>query len=123
MFSPEDKALLRGVYEWIMLSEDGKEWERVALILVRDPHIADAIEVALDLGENEGAVYIVATLLGAKWGVPSYWVDKEMSEVREEWRRSRIIRLWEHYPEKKNWNISTFVKRLYGEEAVVIFEI
>jgi hypothetical protein len=76
----------------------------------------------LDLGEYENAVYVVATLLGAKWGVPSYWVDKEMSEVREEWRRSRIIRLWE-YPEKKDWGISSFVKRLYGEEAVVIFEI
>jgi hypothetical protein len=123
MFSPEDKAFLRGVYEWIMLSEDGKEWERVALILIRDRYIAGAVEWFLDFGYNEAAVMVVASLLSKKWGVPSYWVDREMSEVREEWKRSRIIRLWEYYPEKKDWKISPFVKRLYGEDAVVIFEI
>ena len=123
MFSERDKIVLRGTYEWIMLSEDGKEWERAALILVRDPHIVEAIEGCLDVGDDEGAVYMVATLLSAKWGVFSYWVDEKMSEVREEWRKSRIIRLWEYYPEKKDWRVSYLVKRYFGEEAVVIFEI
>jgi hypothetical protein len=123
MFREDDKIILRGTYEWIMLSEDGKEWEGVALILVRDPYIVEAIEGLLDAGDDEGAVYVVGTLLSAKWGLPSYWVDDKMSEVREEWRRSRIIRLWEYYPEKTSWRISSFVKRYWGEEAVVIFEI
>jgi len=123
MFSPEDKALLRGVYEWIMLSEDGKEWERVALILVRDLYVVEAIEGALEAGYDEEAVYVVATLLGAKWGLPSYWVDEKMSSVREEWKRSRIIHLWDYYPEKENWKISSFVERWLGMKGVVVFEI
>jgi hypothetical protein len=123
MFWEKDKVVLRGVYEWIMLSEDGNEWERVALIVVRDPFLVEAIEGFLGVGDDEGAVYVVATLLSAKWGMPSYWIDDEMSGVREEWRRSRIIRLWEHYPEKESWRISSFVKRYWGEEVVVIFEI
>jgi hypothetical protein len=122
-FREDDKIVLRGTYEWIMLSEDGKEWERVALILVRDPYIVEAIEGLLGVGDDEGAVYVVATLLSAKWGLPSYWVDEKMSAVREEWKRSRIIHLWDYYPEKKDWKISSFVKRYYGEEVVVIFEI
>ncbi|MFZ8834034.1 MAG: hypothetical protein ACO2O5_07515 [Candidatus Caldipriscus sp.] len=122
-FSERDKIVLRGTYEWIMLSEDGKEWERVALILVRDPYIVEALEGFLGVGDDEGAVYVVATLLSAKWGMPSYWVDDEMSAVREEWKRSRIIRLWEYYPEKKDWKISSFVRRYWGEDVVVIFEI
>jgi len=122
-FSERDKIVLRGTYEWIMLSEDGKEWERVALILVRDPYIVEALEGFLGVGDDEGAVYVVATLLSAKWGLPSYWVDDEMSAVREEWKRSRIIHLWDYYPEKKDWKISSFVKRYWGEDVVVIFEI
>jgi hypothetical protein len=123
MFREDDKIVLRGAYEWIMLSEDGKEWERVALILVRDPYIVEALEGFLGVGDDEGAVYVVATLLSAKWGLPSYWVDDEMSAVREEWKRSRIIHLWDYYPEKKDWKISSFVKRYWGEDVVVIFEI
>jgi hypothetical protein len=122
-FREDDKIVLRGTYEWIMLSEDGKEWERVALILVRDPYIVEAIEGLLGVGDDEGAVYVVATLLSAKWGLPSYWVDEKMSAVREEWKRSRIIHLWDYYPEKKDWKISSFVKRYYGEEVIVIYEI
>jgi hypothetical protein len=122
-FSERDKIVLRGTYEWIMLSEDGKEWERVALILVRDPYIVGALEGFLGVGDDEGAVYVVATLLSAKWGMPSYWVDDEMSAVREEWKRSRIIHLWDYYPEKKDWKISSFVKRYWGEDVIVIFEI
>ncbi|MFZ8833861.1 MAG: hypothetical protein ACO2O5_06640 [Candidatus Caldipriscus sp.] len=122
-FSEEDKEILRGAYEWIMLSEDGKEWERVALILVRDPYIVEGIEGALESGHDEGAVFMVATLLGEKWGVPSYWVDEKKSAVREEWKRSRIIHLWDYYPEKKNWKISPVVERWWGMTGVVIFEI
>jgi hypothetical protein len=122
-FREDDKIVLRGTYEWIMLSEDGKEWERVALILVRDLYIVEVIEGLLGVGDDEGAVYVVATLLSAKWGMPPYWVDDEMSAVREEWKRSRIIHLWDYYPEKKDWKISSFVKRYWGEDVVVVFEI
>jgi hypothetical protein len=123
MFSEKDKKVLRGVYEWVMLSEDGKEWERVAIILVGDPYIAEAIEGALEGGYEEEAVFIVATLLGEKWGLLSYWVDEKKSAVREEWKRSRIIHLWDYYPEKKNWKISSFVERWLGMKGVVIIEI
>jgi hypothetical protein len=37
MIKPEDKEILRGVYLWLMRSDDDKEWERVGIILVSNP--------------------------------------------------------------------------------------
>jgi len=122
MIRPEDKEVLRGVYMWIMRSEDGKEWENVATILVSNPLVVDMIEEALDMGDDVRAVYIVASLLNLRWGFPPYWADDEMSEVREEWRRSRIIRIWEHHPEKKSWRLSSYIKR-YGWDKLPTFDI
>ncbi|MFZ8833395.1 MAG: hypothetical protein ACO2O5_04220 [Candidatus Caldipriscus sp.] len=119
---PDDKEVLRGVYMWIMKSEDGKEWEKVAIILVSNPLVVEWIEEALDLEDDRRAVYIVASLLGLRWGFPPYWADDEMAEVREEWLRSRIIRIWEYEPEKKGWRWSSYLERL-GWDDLRVFDI
>jgi hypothetical protein len=53
-----------------MKSEDGEQWDSVAIILVGNPWLVDEIEDYLDAGYYIGAVKIVATGLALRWGFP-----------------------------------------------------
>jgi hypothetical protein len=114
MVSPDDKKLLRGVYLWIMKNEETEEWEKVALIVVMEPWIVDEIEGYFEIGYHERALWIVADLLAWHYGLPSY-LDDDLNGVREIWEKSRLIHIWDYHPEKKEWKISEFAKRLGWE--------
>jgi len=103
-------TLFYEVFIWIMKSEDGKEWEKVAIVLVHLPMIAEDIVVSLDFGDWRGAVEIVADVLSYKFGLPPYRTEK--GRVHDIWKRSRLIRVFDRYPERLNWRVSPFAKQL-----------
>jgi hypothetical protein len=111
-------TLFRGVYMWVVKSEDGKELERVAYIVVKHPQMADDIEACLDFGFWREAVQIVADALSFKWKLPSY--RAEDGKVREMWKRSRLIRIFDYYPERDLWRVSGYVKQL-GLDKIASF--
>jgi hypothetical protein len=121
MIRSEDKELLRGVYLWIMKNEETEEWEKVALIVVMEPWIVDEIEGYFEIGYDRRALRIVADLLAWHYGLPSY-LDDDLVEAREIWQKSRLIHIWDYEPEKKNWKISEFAKKL-GWEGLGVYVV
>jgi hypothetical protein len=103
-------TVLRGVYMWVVKSEDGKELEKVGFVVVRHPLMVDDIEAGLDFGDWRGVVRIIADAFSFKWGFPSY--RAEDGKVRDIWKRSRLIRIFDYYPERSAWRISSYVEQL-----------
>ena len=103
-------TLFRGFYMWIMKSEDGKGWEKVAFVVVKHRLMADDIEACLDFGMWREALQIVADALSHLWGFPSY--RGEDGKVRDVWKRSRLIRIFDYIPERDHWEVSSYVKQL-----------
>jgi hypothetical protein len=102
-------ALDEGVYVWIMWNEEDKSWEKVAVIIVSHPVLSIVIDAGL---EEDGtfALMLVANGLSMKYKIPG-WFD-EKGNVRDFWRRSRLIKLTDH-PEKVGWKVNDFLAR-YG---------
>jgi len=103
-------TLFRGLYMWIVKSEDGKEFEKVAYVWVRHSLMVDDIEANLDFGFWREAVKIVADVLNSKWNLPSYYAED--GKVRDMWKRSRLIRIFDYYPERDLWKVSSYVEQL-----------
>ncbi len=103
-------TLFRGLYLWVVRGEDGKEFEKVAYIWVKHSLIAGDIEASLDFGLWREAVKIVADALNQKWNLPSYYAEN--GKVRDIWKRSRLIRIFDYYPERDLWRVSPYVKQL-----------
>jgi len=103
-------TLFRGFYMWIMKSEDGERWEKVAFVIVRHRLMAGDIDACLDFGMWREAVQIVADALSHQWGFPSY--RGEDGKVRDVWKRSRLIRIFDYIPERDLWEVSPYIKQL-----------
>jgi hypothetical protein len=111
-------TVLRGIYMWVMKSEDGKDWEKVGFIIVMHSLMVDDIEASLDFGDWREAVRIIADALSFKWGFPSY--RTENGKVHNIWKRSRIIRIFDYYPDRIIWEISPYVEQL-GQDKISKF--
>jgi hypothetical protein len=118
-----DALDLEGVYVWIMWNEEEQSWEKVAVIIVSHPVLAAVIEAGLDVEDGKFALMVVAIGLSMIYKIPK-WFDKN-GNVRDFWRRSRLIRLTDH-PEKVGWKVNYFLSE-YGykvpDDSIPVFII
>jgi hypothetical protein len=98
---------LEGVYVWIMRDDEGQSWEKVAVIVVSHPLLAAVINAGLDVVNGSWSLAVVSMGLFMKYGIPK-WLD-ESGDVRDFWKRSRLIKLVDH-PEKVKWKVSRFLE-------------
>jgi hypothetical protein len=105
-----DALDLEGVYVWIMRNEKEQSWEKVAVIIVSHPVLAAVIDAGLEFEEEKFSLMVVSIGLSMIYKIPK-WFD-EKGNVRDFWRRSRLIRLADH-PEKIKWKVSDFLAK-YG---------
>jgi len=105
-----DALDLEGVYVWIMWNEKEQSWEKVAVIIVSHPVLAAVIDAGLEFEEEKFSLMVVAIGLSMIYKIPK-WFDKK-GNVRDFWRRSRLIKLTDH-PEKVEWKVSNFLSK-YG---------
>ena len=110
-------TVLRGIYMWVMKSEDGKEFEKVGFVVVKHSFMVDDIEAGLDFGDWRGVVEIIANALSFKWGFPSY--RTEDGKVRDIWKRSRLIRIFDYYPKRIDWKVSSCIEQLGVDEKKI----
>jgi hypothetical protein len=101
-----DDEDLDNVYVWIMRNEKSQEWEKVCVIIVSHPLLNAVIEAGMDVDNGRLALVIVASGLALRYGIPRVYDDN--GEMRDFWRRSRIIKLTDH-PEKVKWKVSGFL--------------
>jgi hypothetical protein len=110
---PDDKDYLMdaldidNVYVWIMWNEQSQEWEKVCVVIVSHPLLNAVIKGGLDVDNGRFALTIVGSGLALKYGIPT--VYDEDGNMREFWKRSRIITLTDH-PEKVKWKVSGFLE-------------
>jgi hypothetical protein len=105
-----DALDLEGVYVWIMWNEEEQSWEKVAVIIVSHPVLAAVIDAGLEFEEEKFSLMVVSIGLAMIYKIPK-WFDKK-GNVRDFWRRSRLIKLTDH-PEKVKWKVSDFLAK-YG---------
>ncbi len=108
-----DALELEGVYVWIMRNDEEQSWEKVAVIVVSHPLLVALIDSGLGVEDSNLPLMIVSMGLSMKYGIPK-WLD-ESGEVRDFWKKSRLIKLTDH-PEKVKWKVSDFLAR-FGYEV------
>ena len=104
---------LECVYVWIMWNEQSQEWEKVCAVIVPHPVLNAVIKGGMDVDNGKFALTIIASGLALKYGIPTVYDDD--GNMREFWKRSRIIKLTDH-PEKVKWKVSDFLAR-FGYEV------
>ena len=97
---------LECVYVWIMWNEQSQEWEKVCVVIVSHPVLNAVIKGGMDVDNGKFALTIIASGLALKYGIPTVYDDD--GNMREFWKRSRIIKLTDH-PEKVKWKVSDFL--------------
>jgi len=103
-----DAVDLEGVYVWIMRNDELQSWEKVAVIVVSHPVLVAVIDAGLEVEDGKWSLLVVSMGLYMKYKIPK-WFD-EKGEVRDFWRRSRLIKLTDH-PEKVKWKVSGFLAK------------
>jgi len=101
-----DALDLEGVYVWIMRNNHSQEWEKVCVIVVSHPLLVSVINAGMDIDNGKFALTIVGSGLALRYGIPTVYDDR--GEMRDFWKRSRIIKLDDH-PEKVKWRVSDFL--------------